>query len=518
MVYLFLAWFIACALHLVEAATPDKNAILTQLKKNGACCTALAYFLPNQTHFNDILDTGYSNSQLSFWSAQEQSLKPTCIVIPTSAQDVSTAVTILYVAYQASIAGCKYAVRGAGHTPHAGAANINGGVTIDMQSMNQVTVAATKKSVSVGPGNRWGAVYPTLDDMDLTMVGGRLSPVGVGGLLTGGGISFFSGRYGFACDNIQQYELVLGNGTITTASSNTNPSLFRALKGGNNNFGIVTRFDAKVYPQSSFWGGIITQPMTNKEAVFDFFVKFSQSANYDPFSALITNFAWIAGSSLTSLIVLDVEYTNGSVTWPPPAFAPLDAMLKVATTVRKDKLSSFTTEIGSTNIATSGHNNFFSTLTFINKPDVAPEFLREAFKLVDATANSLTTVVGLIYTFTLQPLPYVLYSKASTSNALGLDRFKDDLANILFTLSWTLPTDNDRVYSAIQKLQGDIIALAKEKGIYNEWLYLNYASQFQDPIKAYGSASVAFLKSVSKQYDPAGVFQKAVPGGFKLGL
>jgi len=52
--------------------------------------------------------------------------------------------------------------------------------------MNSVAVSGNKKTVSIGSGNRWGNVYTKLDEQDLVMVGGRLSQVGVGGLLTGG--------------------------------------------------------------------------------------------------------------------------------------------------------------------------------------------------------------------------------------------------------------------------------------------------------------------------------------------
>jgi hypothetical protein len=37
-------------------------------------------------------------------------------------------------------------------------------------------------------------------------------------------------------------------------------------------------------------------------------------------------------------------------------------------------------------------------------------------------------------------------------------------------------------------------------------------------IEGYGAANVAFLRDVSRKYDPLGVFQKLVPGGFKLGV
>ena len=72
------------------------------------------------------------------------------------------------------------------HTPFAGAANIQSGVTIDLQSLNQVDVASDKKTVAIGPGNRWGAVYLKLDAMGLATSGGRVAIVGVGGLILGG--------------------------------------------------------------------------------------------------------------------------------------------------------------------------------------------------------------------------------------------------------------------------------------------------------------------------------------------
>jgi hypothetical protein len=75
-------------------------------------CTALSYYLPNKVAA--VADTRYAASLLSYYSGQEQSILPTCIVIPTSAQDVSTAVTILNIGFQANIPGCKFAVRGAG--------------------------------------------------------------------------------------------------------------------------------------------------------------------------------------------------------------------------------------------------------------------------------------------------------------------------------------------------------------------------------------------------------------------
>jgi len=46
--------------------------------------------------------------------------------------------------------------------------------------------------------------------------------------------------------------------------------------------------------------------------------------------------------------------------------------------------------------------------------------------------------------------------------------------------------------------------------------FLNYSSQFQDPISSYGEENKKRLQAVSIKFDPEGLFQKSVPGGFKL--
>lgn len=80
----------------------------------------------------------------------------------------------------------KFAIRGGGHTPWAGSANINGGVTIDMTSIKDVSVNQDQTIASVGAGAVWGDVYRKMDSLGLAVIGGRGSTIGVGGLLTGG--------------------------------------------------------------------------------------------------------------------------------------------------------------------------------------------------------------------------------------------------------------------------------------------------------------------------------------------
>lgn len=135
---------------------------------------------PNQTEYTDSLG--------SYWSAQERSTSPKCVVEPRSAEDVSSAVFVLSLlsSRTAFTDACKFAIRSGGHTPWSGSANIEGGVTIDMKFVNQVDVSPDQMVTSVGPGNRWVDVYLKLDAIGLTIPGGRVADVGVGGLTLGG--------------------------------------------------------------------------------------------------------------------------------------------------------------------------------------------------------------------------------------------------------------------------------------------------------------------------------------------
>ena len=53
-------------------------------------------------------------------------------------------------------------------------------------------------------------------------------------------------------------------------------------------------------------------------------------------------------------------------------------------------------------------------------------------------------------------------------------------------------------------------------GTARDYIYLNYAYPKQDPIRTYGAENVRLLKNAAAKYDPKGVFQKLVPGGFKV--
>ena len=133
--------------------------------------------LPGQTAYESRLD--------SYFDVKQQSITPNCIVQPKTAEDVALAVKTLV----ASERSCKFAIRSGGHTPYAGASNIDNGVTVDLQHISSVEYDADNGLVRVGPGAIWNDVFLALEPHGVITTGGRSSTVGVGGLTLGGGTS-----------------------------------------------------------------------------------------------------------------------------------------------------------------------------------------------------------------------------------------------------------------------------------------------------------------------------------------
>lgn len=106
--------------------------------------------------------------------------KPACIIQPSSTEELASVVSTVV------DWNVNFAVRSGGHSVVPGAANIEGGVLIDMSQFNTVDYDADKSVAVVGSGLRWKEVYTSLDPYNVTVVGGRVLEVGVGGLTLGG--------------------------------------------------------------------------------------------------------------------------------------------------------------------------------------------------------------------------------------------------------------------------------------------------------------------------------------------
>ncbi|KAJ5915831.1 hypothetical protein N7454_010972 [Penicillium verhagenii] len=486
-------------------------------------CGFLAYALPSQISYPN--STSYRLEESGYWSQQQALTEPTCRFSPESALDVSFAVLALQVAQ------CEFAVKSGGHAAFEGASNIQGGVTIDLANLNEITVRSDRAQTAVGAGNVWYDVYTTLQPMGLTVIGGRVSAIGVGGLTLGGGISFFSGRYGWACDNVNNYQVVLADGSIREVSfSSPYSDLYWALRGGGNNFGIVTRFDLMTFPQGDLWAGSETFIYTPETAaaINDAFYYLGVNAPSDPYAQVIIAYAY-AQSVDTYIIASDLQY--GKPVANPPILQNFTAVQgAIASTLRIVDQANLTIEFNNTN--PGGFRYVFNPRDTKEKPSLTQDYRQTYWTLMvgnNATLMAdmvaiymdeiepLKTVTGIVPSLVFQPITTDMISHFSKNggNALGLDN-QGPLNLVQIDISWSDIVDDDRILTAAQNILNRCQVAASSAGLLNKYVYQNYASAGQDVFSGYGQKNLARLKAVSAKYDPAQVFQKLQPGYFKL--
>ncbi|KII92562.1 hypothetical protein PLICRDRAFT_103835 [Plicaturopsis crispa FD-325 SS-3] len=168
----------------------------------------------------------------------------------------------------AQAAKLPLAVRGGGHSP-SGASSSEGGLVVDLSRyLGEVKVDPEQKLAYVGGGSIWGSVDVATIKHGLATVAGTVSHTGVGGLLLGGGYGWLSGAHGLALDNIAQVTIVTADGSILTANDTEHTDLFWAVRGGGSNFGVVTEFVLKLYPQrKTIYAGPVIFSVDKTEAL-----------------------------------------------------------------------------------------------------------------------------------------------------------------------------------------------------------------------------------------------------------
>jgi len=150
-----------------------------------------------------------------------------------------------------------FGIKGGGHATNPNFSSTTG-IQIYMSLFDKIKYNADEHFVDAGAGCLWDQMYAAMANTGQNVVGGASSNgVGIAGYLLGGGYSLKSNQHGLAMDTIMEIEVVLPNGAIMVVSDKPGEGsrLFKALKGGGSNFGIVTRFRLRTHPQGKTWGG-----------------------------------------------------------------------------------------------------------------------------------------------------------------------------------------------------------------------------------------------------------------------
>ncbi|KAH7115462.1 FAD binding domain-containing protein [Dactylonectria estremocensis] len=471
-------------------------------------CELLSTIRPGLVHYPGT--AGYEKARYNYWDRAQATTSQACIYQPVNAGDVSLGVIVV------QHASCPFAIKSGGHGRFSGESSVDGGLGIDLAKLDKIEVSEGRDTVSLGPGLRWVDVYTALEPLGITVIGGRDADVGVGGFLMAGGISFLSNEYGWGTENIRSYEIVLADGTITTASSIQNAELFKVLRGGGANFGIVTSFTLEVVPYKGMWGGMRAQTTEHLDSLLSAFHAYAAaSTRRDPHISVIINTGVYEGNWV---FANDLEYGVAVENSPPELMKPFMDLPAVLDETGIRNMSDLTISMG--NLSPRGNYNSYWVLVTKHDPEVLrfyiDTFMAESDKLLVSGQVAGFSPTGSIQT--ISPNMRRLARERNGGNIMGSLGDSDEPL-LLFNpaMRFNDPKGAELVYKLIERILTATKKKAQELGKDHDYLYANYASQFQNPMGSYGAESAKLMQEASAKYDPQGVFQTLRAGGFKLG-
>ncbi|KAK7023511.1 hypothetical protein VNI00_016729 [Paramarasmius palmivorus] len=455
-----------------------------------AACNTLQSALPGRVFFPGSEEYVNDNRHYTQGSSQNS----TCSVEPASPEDVALV------------------VKGAGHTGNVGFSSTTG-VQISMSRFNDIEYDESQSTVKIGAGLTWDKVYAALEPHGVKVVGGRVPGVGVGGLLLGGGYSYFTDQYGLAIDTVVSYDLVLPNGTFVQVAGQNNPDLFFALKGGFNNFGIVTSFNLRTFPQTNVWVRVniqvsnIMYPL-NATSDFNRAIQNFGFSNRDLKAAALTGYGAASFNEIfaTAGLFYDAPMSPRGV-FDEFLNIPGAIVTVTGTMSLSEALQSLNGALGSLDPPrTVRHTIPVSRYTV----GILDEIRTQVEKIVSKAAVGNHTFI----TLGIGPEPFVQPNAHSTDSAYPHPRGRFVCPTVM-EAHYPNAADDGFFNSAVRKAQQAIQLRAIKEGqsFPDDILYNNYAPS-DTPLKLIYGSNLARLRDIKKRVDPSNVMGLA--GGFKI--
>lgn len=181
--------------------------------------------------------------------------RPAAIVKVADAGDVAAVIEI------ARDTGLQLAVRSGGHSG-AGYGSVDDGIVIDVRPLNSLDIDPVARTAWAGSGVTAGEYTAQVAKHGLATGFGDTGSVGLGGLITGGGVGYLVRKHGLTIDNLLAAEVVTADGQVRTVDDDNEPDLFWAIRGGGGNVGVVTRFKLRLHELDGVVGGMLILPAT----------------------------------------------------------------------------------------------------------------------------------------------------------------------------------------------------------------------------------------------------------------
>ncbi|KAJ3957596.1 hypothetical protein N0V92_005846 [Colletotrichum tropicale] len=375
----------------------------------------------------------YQTRNASYW-AQSAQLKPCAIVQPRNAEEVSKTVQALVATPE-----CNFAVRSGGHTVWPGASNIQHGITIDLGLMAKTTYNHETELASLLHGGRWTDVYHEAEK-----------------------------------HQVVNYEVVLADGSIVQANDQEHSDLFRVLKGGGNNFGIVTRFDMVTFPSKEIWDVELVHAKESAPEVVDALSDFTGNLEAHPDSHVLAMWMYLPKADdhfIENLLMsLEGEQEARSLS----EFLAIPGQVKSKTATIATKMDTFALP-------------------------KARETTRESPRQDD---KGQVPDHDFAFQMVLQPLPvsFGKHSAVRGGNMFGLEHIEDDCVLLVWTVEVATPELRTTVaFPALKGAIDEIEAYAKSVNGDVKFRYLNYCDASQDPLGSYGEENVRKMREAAEK-------------------
>ncbi|MFI1445353.1 FAD-binding oxidoreductase [Streptomyces fructofermentans] len=194
-------------------------------------------------------DDGYADEVTGFNLSGQ--FAPDVVVGATGTADVVTAMR------WAAATGTPVAVQATGHGANH---TVDGGLLISTTRMTGVRIDPRARTATVAAGARWRHVLEAAAPHGLGALAGSSSGVGAVGYTLGGGLPVLGRTHGYASDLVRSFEVVTPDGTLRDVDAAGEPELFRALRGGKGNVGVVTSMVCGLLPPARLLGGGVHFP------------------------------------------------------------------------------------------------------------------------------------------------------------------------------------------------------------------------------------------------------------------
>lgn len=313
-------------------------------------------------------------------------------------------------------------------------------------------------------------------------------------------------------------QCVLGDGKIVTASLKQNPDLFWALRGGGNNFCIVTEVSLRTLHVPQIYAAPVSYgfgPEVQHRYVQSL-VEFAKYGDVDPKASIEGQIRWVP--SRRSEITFDAFlFHSGGNEASPVGLQNFTAPVLPSTSGSMVQTTMGTWANQFPYDSDRGNRKIFHFFSIPADPRAMEICIEQYF----ASVAHLVDIQGFFTAFSVMPITNRVIEKSTANggNPIGLDADSAPSLWLVQSPSWLNAADDETILAAHENANNNIDQALAAEGLHKlRFVYLSDASkaQFSSIFPSYGQDNVSRLRSIRKRYDSASVFTKLLVGGVKV--